>query len=93
MIYASATVLVAPPPFELQVPALRRAHHQLQGLCSGGDTPSAGQSIRDIWGRQGSRLGNGGAASSSPRIWCGLIGPLEQSYLTGGPGVIMAGFR
>ncbi|XP_050585090.1 uncharacterized protein LOC126919652 [Bombus affinis] len=85
--YASATVLAASPPFELQALAFRRVYHQLQGLCSGGDTPSAGQSIHDV--RE--RPGNGGAVSSPPRIRCGLIGPLERFYRTGRPKEIVAG--
>ena len=46
--YASATVLAISPPFELQALALRRVYHQLQDLCSGGDTSSAVQSARDV---------------------------------------------
>ena len=87
--YATATVLAASPPFELQALAFGRVYHQLQGLCSDGDTPSAGQSIHDVRGRPG----NGGAVSSPPRIRCGLIGPLERSYRTERPKEIVAGSR
>ncbi|XP_033313202.1 uncharacterized protein LOC117212455 [Bombus bifarius] len=69
--YASATVLVASPPFELQALALQRMYHQLQGLGSGGDTPSVGQSVRYFRGRKGSRLGNGGVGAVLPNweVW------------------------
>ncbi|XP_068980994.1 uncharacterized protein [Bombus flavifrons] len=52
--HASASALVASPPFELQALALRRVYNHLQDLCSGGDTPSADQSVRDV--REEARL-------------------------------------
>ena len=52
--HASASVLAASPPFELQALALRRVYHHLRGLCSGRDTPSTNQSFRDV--REEARL-------------------------------------
>lgn len=46
--HVSASMLAAPPPFELQALALGRLCHHMRGLCSGGDTPSAGQSVCDV---------------------------------------------
>ncbi|XP_033317919.1 uncharacterized protein LOC117215638 [Bombus bifarius] len=52
--HASASALAASPPFELQALVLRRVYHHLRGLCSGSDTLSAGQSVRDV--REEARL-------------------------------------
>jgi hypothetical protein len=52
--YASATVLAASPPFDLQAQALRRVYHHCRGLYSDEDTASVGRSARDV--REEARL-------------------------------------